>query len=486
MGRIALFSWLITLGFCYFLLGGYLGHLIEGYDASRLSLLPLGITGAALLASLILTVQWAKSTSPSKPTPSARRSFLFGSLGAAGGILSGVFAALAKNRRWYSVTGQNIFMVKPPYASNQYDSKWNGARIENYRRLGRTDCLVSDISLGTGSSTGGRLTPAVAREAIDRGMNYFDTAPDYASSGSEQVLGEAIQGVRDQIFLATKFCTPRGHLGPGTSVDDYMKAVDGSLSRLNTDHVDLVHIHSCDTIDRLLDENAHEAFDRLKEQGKVRFLGVSTHTPDLETIASAAIESDRFDVMMLAYHYGAWPEIGNLIDRASEKDIGVVAMKTLRGGLHKGLLDIDQSPDSFTQASFKWVLSNPSVSCLVISLWQQAQIDEFFYASGSELNRNDYAVLEKYEKLTRETQCRPHCGACLSSCPEELAIDDILRHRSYFENFGAEKEAMNLYANLQKKADACITCDAPCQTACPSGIDIPKRTRGAHALLNFG
>ena len=86
-----------------------------------------------------------------------------------------------------------------------------------------------------------------------------------------------------------------------------MKAVDGSLSRLNTDHVDLVHIHSCDTIDRLLDENAHEAFDRLKEQGKVRFLGVSTHTPDLETIASAAIESDRFDVMMLAYHYGAWP-----------------------------------------------------------------------------------------------------------------------------------------------------------------------------------
>ena len=110
-------------------------------------------------------------------------------------------------------------------------------------------------------------------------MNYFDTAPDYAASGSEQILGEAMKGVRDRVFLATKFCTPQGHLGPGSTVQDYMDAVNSSLQRLKTDHVDLVHIHSCNSVDRLMDENAHEAFDRLKAQGKARFLGVSTHTP---------------------------------------------------------------------------------------------------------------------------------------------------------------------------------------------------------------
>jgi aryl-alcohol dehydrogenase-like predicted oxidoreductase len=65
-----------------------------------------------------------------------------------------------------------------------------------------------------------------------------------------------------------------------------MKVVDESLRRLQTDHVDLIHIHSCDRVERLLAENAHEAFDRLKQQGKVRFLGVSTHTPKLEAVAS--------------------------------------------------------------------------------------------------------------------------------------------------------------------------------------------------------
>ncbi|MCH2186316.1 aldo/keto reductase, partial [Myxococcota bacterium] len=352
-------------------------------------------------------------------------------------------------------------------------------------RLGRTEARVSDISLGTGSSTGGRLTAAVAREAIERGMNYFDTAPDYSGAGSEQTLGEAIQGVRDQVFLATKFCTPSGHLGPGSSVEEYMDAVNGSLHRLKTDRVDLIHIHSCNSVERLMDQNAHEAFDRLKDQGKVRFLGVSTHTPNLEEVANAAIESNRFDVMMLAYHYGAWPGIGEIIDRAAEKDIGVVAMKTLRGSSHQGILELNESPDSFTQASFKWVLDNPSVSCLVISLWESAQIDEFFFASGQRPTHDDYAVLNRYDTLTRNSQCRPHCGACLSQCPKDVAIPDILRHHTYFKNYGAEKEAMQLYARLDRNVSECASCPAPCAEACPYEINIPKSLESAHLALSL-
>jgi aryl-alcohol dehydrogenase-like predicted oxidoreductase len=483
VGWIALAAWLVTALLSYASLGGLIGRLVEGYDREALSRLPLLATGASVLASAALTAAWARQTGGSTATAGGRRGFLLAALGVAGGSLTTLVAAVARNAPWYSVSGRHIFLVNPPYKADTPREAWSGSRVVGYRRLGRTGARVSDISLGSGRGTGGRQRPEVAREAIERGINYFDTAPDYSETGSEQRLGQAMKGVRDRMFVATKFCMPSGHLAEGSPVEAYMEAVDGSLRRLQTDWVDLVHIHSCNSVARLMDENAHEAFDRLKQQGKVRFLGVSTHTPNLERVANAAIDSDRFDVMMLAYHFGAWPALGEIIDRAAQRDIGVVAMKTLRGAKHRGLLWSRDERDSYTQAAFKWVLSNPSVSCLVISLWETAQLDEFLFASGVELRDEELAVLRRYEALTTGSHCRPHCGVCLDRCPEQLRIHDVLRYRMYFEDYGAEKEAMRRYAGLEVKADVCAACAAPCANACPDGVAIPERTRGAHALL---
>ena len=487
MGRIVLASWTLAIASSYFALGGLLGKLVEGYDRSALSFLPALVTALAVLVSLVLTARWALA-GPSAPEPAragGRRRFLLGALGAGGGLLGTLAAAVARNFGWYQVTGKNIFLVRPSYMADDYRQEWSGARVSEYRRLGRTEARVSDISLGSGAGTGGRQTPEVAREAIERGINYFDTAPDYSEAGSEQRLGQAMKGVRDRMFVATKFCTPGGHLGPGTSVAEYMEAVNGSLRRLQTDWVDLIHVHSCDSVERLLDENQHEAFDRLREQGKVRFLGVSTHTPNLESVARAALDSGRFDVMMLAYHFGAWPGLEDIITEAAERDVGVVAMKTLRGGKHRQLDWSRDERDSFTQASFKWVLSNPSVSCLVISLWERAQLDEFLFASGGRAGVDEVALLRRYEALTAGTHCRPHCGVCLDRCPKGVPIHDVLRQRMYFEDYGAEKEAMRRYAALETRADACAGCPAPCQDACPDGIRIPERLREAHERLSL-
>jgi hypothetical protein len=411
--------------------------------------------------------------------------FLLGTLSAVGGLVATLAAAVARNFRWFSVSGQKIFMVRPEYKANAYRGEWSDSRVAEYRRLGRTEARVSDISLGSGSSTGGRQTPEVAREAIERGINYFDTAPDYSEAGSELRLGAAMKDVRDRMIVATKFCQPTGHLGPGNTVEEYMETVNGSLRRLQTDWVDIVHVHSCNSVERLMDENVHEAFDRLREQGKVRFLGVSTHTPNLEVVANAAIDSDRFDVMMLAYHFGAWPNLASIIDRAAQKDIGVVAMKTLRGSMHKELHWSRDERDSFTQASFKWVLENPSVACLVISLWSSEQLDEFLFASGKRPEASDLALLQRYQELTQGAHCRQHCGACLSRCPEGLPIPDVLRQRMYFENLGAQKQAMQLYSALAKQADVCAGCSAPCTSACPDGIPIARRMRESHDLLSI-
>jgi predicted aldo/keto reductase-like oxidoreductase len=294
-----------------------------------------------------------------------------------------------------------------------------------------------------------------------------------------------MKGRRDEVFLATKFCNPTGHLQAGSPVSEYMRVVEDSLRRLHTDRVDLVHIHACDSEGRLLDENVHEAFDRLREQGKARFLGVSTHTPNLERVVESALESQRFDVLMLAYHHGAWPRLPALIERAAAADVGVVAMKTLKGAYHEGLLELTQQEQrSYPQAAFRWVLANPAVSALVISFSKARHLDEYLAASGQAPKHSDVALLAKYDRLISGVHCMPHCGACLDSCPVGLPIDDILRYRMYFENYGDQKGAMRMYAALERKADACVGCAAPCASRCPVGVPIAERLRETHRMLS--
>ena len=490
-GTVVSIAWLIALALGYSAIGGWLGQAIEGQDLSLLPVVPLLLSVLWVAACVAITISWARGLAPaSDETPEAahskpgRRRFLVGGAAIFGGLAGTLAAVLGRNSGWLSVTGPALSPQTPVRADNA-EAAWKGARVRDYRRLGRTNFEVSDISLGS-SKIKGELGERVARAAIERGVNYFDTAPDYAEAGSEMALGKAIQGQRDKMFLATKFCTPGGNLPAGTSVAHYMAAIDESLARLRTDYVDLVHIHSCDSLDRLLDENAHEAFDRLKEAGKVRFLGFSSHTPNLPVVADAAIDSKRFDVMMLAYHHGAWPRLGDIIDRAHEHDVGVVAMKTLKGAYHRGLLDDRAESDSYTQAAFKWVLENPKVSCLVISFRDMANVDEYLYASGQSLAPSDQAILRKYDERIAGVHCYPHCGDCLSACPEGLRIDDVLRYRMYFENYGEEKEAMRLYGSLEKQADVCLDCSAPCSGSCPVGLAIQERTVGAHRLLAIG
>jgi len=364
-------------------------------------------------------------------------------------------------------------------------SEWKDSRVRAYRRLGRTEFRISDIVLGSGPISGEQGTE-IARLAFDRGVNYVDTAPDYSAHGSEEAMGRALEGRRDEIFVATKFCNALGHLPPGTPVATYVEAVEKSLVRLRTDHVDLVHIHSCDEVERLMDPNVHEAFDRLKQAGKARFLGVSTHTPKLVEVANRAIDSGRFDVMMLAYHHGIWPEIGEIIARARrERDMGIVAMKNLKGAKHHGLEGFKDEANAYSQAALRWTLSNPDVSCAVISFRELAHCDEYLAASGQGLSPRDVAILEKYDREILGSYCAPHCGKCLGACPEGLPIHDVLRHRMYFEDYGQEKEAMRLYAGLAKNASVCAGCSGPCLGSCPIGVAIPERMRGAHDLLTF-
>jgi predicted aldo/keto reductase-like oxidoreductase len=502
------------LGFGYFVLGPVLYSVFIGLDwtaypggaAIEKLVRGLGYTranaisgvfwvGVGLLAVMGIAFLAARARVRADADP-ARRQLLTGAatgavsalaaaaLAGGGAALRSLFGWGRQDTGWSQVNAGIQADVQTTHPS--YLEPWQGARVAGYRTLGRTGWRISDVVVGSGRIRDQKGTDVV-RLALERGVTYVDTSPDYSATGSEECVGKAIRGLRGQVFIATKWCTPWGHLGAGTKVADYVGVIEQSLARLGTDYVDLVHVHSCDEVDRLMDPNMHEAFDRLKQAGKVRFLGFSSHTPNLVAVAEAAIASGRFDVMMLAYHHGIWPKLGELIQRARrEQDMGVVAMKTLKGAKHHGLAGFREHADAYSQAALRWVLSNPDVSAAVISFFEFQHVDEYLRASGGPLSPADVALLERYDQLVAGTYCAPHCGACLPACPEQLAIDDVLRHRMYFEDYGDEKEAMRLYARLEKNASVCVSCSAPCTGVCPIGVPIQERMIGAHELLQLG
>jgi len=452
------------------------------------------ISALAVAAAGFLLVRSARRVQVARIDRS-RRHFLTGlGVGTAAAAVSAALAAgVGVLRAWFGVghggrgwrpVFNEVFADNVVETDPEWREAWKGSRIRAHRRLGRTDWEVSDIVLGTGGISGDE-GEKIGRLVIERGVNYFDTAPDYAGAASEAAMGKAMRGQRERLFVATKFCTPTGHLPAGSSVADYKAAVEGSLGRLGTDYVDLCHIHSCDSVERLMDENAHEAFDRLKQEGKVRFLGFSSHTPNLVEVAETAIESGRFDVMMVAYHHGIWSVLPDLIRRARrEQDMGVVAMKNLKGAKHQGLAGFRHDADAYSQAALRWTLSNPDVSCAVISFYKLQHVDEYLFASGGQLRADDHAVLERYDQQIFGSYCAPHCGACLDRCPEHLAIHDVLRYRMYAEDYGWRREGARLYAQLEPNASVCTSCSAPCLGSCPIGVPIAERTRDAHRLLS--
>jgi predicted aldo/keto reductase-like oxidoreductase len=345
---------------------------------------------------------------------------------------------------------------------------------------------MSDISFGSA----GLREPDVLRAALDRGINYVDTSPDYSDAQSEHSVGVAVKGRRDKVFIASKFCTPKDHLDKDTPVPDIIEAVEESLKRLDTDYVDLIHIHACNDLDRLMAPTFHEAFDKLQQAGKARFMGVSSHTPELETVMTKAVDSGRFDVIMTAYNFANWPTLDEIMVRAHKAGVGVVAMKTLKGAYHTVLGDF--TPDernSFAQAAFKWVNTNPQVSGLVVTITKPAQLDEFLFASGKRAEPADLVLLEKYDRLIANEYCRPGCGECLDSCPAGLPIDDVLRYTMYFDTYGQEREAMKRYGEMTARkghgAELCASCAAPCEQSCPYELPIKKKMARADRLLRL-
>ena len=163
-----------------------------------------------------------------------------------------------------------------------------------YRRLGKTELDVSVLGFGA-SPLGeefGEIDPAAGCRAvhlaIDRGINFFDTSPFYGRTLSEKRLGEALVGRRDKVILATK-CGRYDLDSFDFSADRIAKSIDESLKRLQTDYVDVLHLHDIEFVDRrIILEEALPALERVKESGKARYIGITGYPLKLLREVAAA------------------------------------------------------------------------------------------------------------------------------------------------------------------------------------------------------
>ncbi|MBF0589090.1 MAG: aldo/keto reductase [Magnetococcales bacterium] len=365
--------------------------------------------------------------------------------------------------------------------------------VRRYSPLGKTGVKMGDIAFGAG-----RLPSAsLILRAIDRGVNYIDTAPDYGPS--EDLIGDALTRFRqrDKVYIASKFCHPipyqsgRSHLQVGSSRKEYIESVESSLKRLGTDYLDVVFVHAIgekasfgDEKARLVDDEMLEAVEVLKKQGKIRALAVSSHGPhNMEKLMLEAVRSGHFDAIMPAFNFMQFPKLPEVLDEAYRRGVGVVAMKTLAGDKKAGA---KSGGPEFAQAAFKWVLKHPGVSGLVITMKSVSDLDRYIPASGQGFTPGDQKVLDRYAALHGMDYCRTGCGDCEAGCDEGVPVATILRQQMYFEDYGDEKRAMQGYAHLTKSAAACLACSGdPCNDGCAYGLKVGGKLRAAHRTLSF-
>jgi L-galactose dehydrogenase len=219
-----------------------------------------------------------------------------------------------------------------------------------YRKLGKTDLNVSVVGFGCAplGDIFGTIDPKEGERAVhlavDSGINFFDTSPYYGVTLSETRLGAALAGRRDKVVLATK-CGRYGKADFDFSAKRVTASIDESLQRLQTDYIDLFHIHDVEFGDvELVIHETVPALRQLQQQGKARYIGVTGYPPKvLRRIAEAV----PVDVILTYCHYDLMNTQmdGVLTAFAKERGIGLINAS----GLHMGMLT-DQGPSDWHPA----------------------------------------------------------------------------------------------------------------------------------------
>jgi 1-deoxyxylulose-5-phosphate synthase len=303
-----------------------------------------------------------------------------------------------------------------------------------YRKLGRSDLLVSELALGSWLTYGGGVSRAQAEacvaRAFDLGVNFIDTANVYAGGAAEEFLGEVLSGrPRHAYVLATKVFFPMPSGDRGLSAAQIRKQLDASLRRLRVDHVDLYQCHRYDP-DTPLEETVAALTDAVR-QGKTRYLGFSEWTA-AQISAALALPGERFVSSQPQYSLLERSVEAEVFPLCASEGIGQIVWSPLRQGVLTGKYAPGRPPPAdsraasasmgvflqrrmddetlakvqrlapiarelgltMAQLALAWVLRRPEVSSAIIGATRPEQVEENAKASGVKLGADVIARME--------------------------------------------------------------------------------------------
>jgi len=339
-----------------------------------------------------------------------------------------------------------------------------------YRTLGRTGLKISVVSFGA------MLTPEaeVMQYAFDHGINYVDTARRYMGGRNEEIVGRALKGRRSKVYVATKI----PHYSQ--SKEAIFKDVETSLKELSTDYIDVIQLHSLSNRSLIYNSEIREALARLKEQGKVRFFGVTTHTNQAQVLNALLEDKDKFfDTALVAYNFKSGNELKETIAAAAKHKIGIIAMKTQAGGYATDKL----GPISPHRAALKWVLQDTNVTAAIPGMRDMSELREDVGVMGLKLTYFDELILKRYGAAVQPYFCH-FCEKCEPTCPHGVAIGTINRCLMYAEAYRAKELSRTTYSEVPASASAsvCLDCET-CVAKCVHGLNIAAKMARARKLL---
>lgn len=309
-----------------------------------------------------------------------------------------------------------------------------------YRKLGNTGLIVSEVALGT-MQFGGRMnmgnlgqedTAGMVKAALDKGINFVDTADVYSLGESETLVGNALKGVRQEIVLATKVRLPMSENfnRSGATRVNILREVEGSLQRLQTDYIDLYQIHGWDSNTPL--EETLRTLDDLVRQGKVRYIGLSNLMS--WQAATAVMLQERLGLEKYVTAQMYYSLVGRGLEHefqsfAEYHNIGILVWSPLAGGFLSGkysctrpapagtrfaeagsFVPVDREVGcrvvrvlreiagrhnvSAARVALSWVLGRPAISSVIIAARKIEQLEDNIAAVDLQLSDEDVRLLD--------------------------------------------------------------------------------------------
>ena len=329
--------------------------------------------------------------------------------------------------------------------------------------LGRTGLEIS--RLGFGGIPIQRVDSGQAAALLEAvragGIRYIDTARGYTVS--EELIGRAIEGHRQDFVLATK----------SMSRDRAAMAADieTSLGNLRTDYIDLYQIHNPtpEQLERVCGAGgALEALREAKSAGKIGHLGLTAHSLE---VFRQALELDWVETIMFPYNI-VENQGEELMARARERGVGFICMKPLAGGAIED-----------AALALRYVCANPNVSVVIPGMYSPEEVAQNIAAAENRAPLSD-AEREKMEAIRQQLGtnfCR-RCNYC-APCTAGISIPNVFLFHGYLSRYGLEQWARDRYGALAVKAGACVAC-GQCEERCP--YHLPIRDMLKTAAKDFG